>query len=195
VRGDSYGSWGSQHGARAPSAMPLNKAAAGPKMNGYHGEGATGAVNGPLGRNDAVLYGRMPGGESQAHAGIWSAQAQMSMRHGGLGDVRMQGLPALQLPVGDDGLVEGMEAMQLGAGGGEAGMPRSQRPKLSDGERHEETEDDLFAMYRFKVRTSRRSCGASAVHSGAGGVGGARSLRTACAWCLRGAARPTLPRV
>ena len=133
--------------------MPLSKAAAGPKMNGYHGENATGAVNGPLGRNDGVLYGRMPGGENHNHPSLWSGHGQMNMRHGALGDMRMQGLPALQPPISDDGLVEGMDAMQLGASGGDAGMSRSHRPKLSDGERQEETEDDLFAMYRFKVRT------------------------------------------
>jgi len=64
--------------------------------------------------------------------------------------MRMQGLPA---PISDHGLVEGMDAMQLGASGGDSGMSRSHRPKLSDGERQEETEDDLFAMFRFKVRT------------------------------------------
>ncbi len=189
-RSDNYISWAPQQGARSPSAMPLNKAAAGPKMNGYHGENATGAVNGPLGRNDGVLYGRMPGGENHNHPSLWSGHGQMNMRQGGLGDMRMQGLHALQPPISDDGLVEGIDAMQLGASGGDAGMSRSHRPKLSDGERQEETEDDLFAMYRFKVRAreilvwSMWAGGLGGLPERAGGGGGviAPGASAVCVW-------------
>ena len=31
-------------------------------------------------------------------------------------------------------------------------MARAQRPKMGEGERQEETDDDMFAMFRFKVR-------------------------------------------
>ena len=156
LRNDSNSLWAPQQGARAPSAMPLNKAAPGPKMNGFHGEATTGAVHGPLGRNDGVLYGRMPGGENAAHAAMWSAQGQMNMRHGGLGEGRMHGMlhgmPPLQ-PQGDgNGLVDRMEGLHLQAGGGDGSMMRAQRAKFGDGDRHEETDDDLFAMFRFKVR-------------------------------------------
>jgi hypothetical protein len=124
--------------------MPLNKAASGPKMNGYHGEGSTGAVHGPLGRNDGVLYGRMPGGENVTHSSMWSGQGQVNMRPGSLSGF---------LPQGADGLVDGMDGLQLGGGGGEGGMRAAQqRQKVSDGERQDETDDDMFAMFRFKVR-------------------------------------------
>ena len=151
LRNDTSNTWTSQ-GARAPSAMPLSKAAPGPRANGYHGEASTGVAHGPLGRNDGVLYGRMPGGENAAQMSMWAAQGMQNMRHGGLGDGRMQGLPSLR--AGGDGLEEGMSGMQLHAGGGDGGMARAQRPKIGEGERQEETDDDMFAMFRFKVRAT-----------------------------------------
>ena len=126
--------------------MPLNKAAAGPKMNGYHGQGAPG-VEGPMGRNDGVLYGRMPGGENAA-ASMWSAQDHMGMRHPGLGNGRMQGMPGLR-PSGENAVIHGMDALQISEGQGPPA--RTQRQKMGEGERQEETDDDMFAMFRFKV--------------------------------------------
>ena len=143
--------WALGPGARAPSAMPLNKAAPGPKMNGYHNETSTGVI-GPHGRNDAVLYDRNQSGvPMQSH--MWSMQGQMNMRHSGFPDGgRMQGMPSLRPPSsGDVGLVESMDGLQLSIGGSDSGMTRGQRPKLSEGERQEETDDDMFAMFRFKV--------------------------------------------
>lgn len=150
IRHDTNTSWSSQ-GARAPSAMPLNKAALGPRGNGYHAEGSTGVAHGPLGRNDGVLYGRMPGGENAAQTTMWSAQGMQNMRPGGLGDGRMHGMPGLR--PGGDGLDEGMAGLQLNVGGGDGGIARTQRPKMGEGERQEETDDDMFAMFRFKVRS------------------------------------------
>ena len=129
------GSWGPQPGARAPSAVPLNKAAMGPKMPGYYNDASQMGM-GPTGRNDGVLYGR----NEQSN---WSVQGQMGM-HGG---PRMQGMPSLRPPSIGDGLVEGLEGLQVG---GDGGMMRGQR-KPSNGERQEETDDDMFAMFRFKV--------------------------------------------
>ena len=147
VQNESWPAATSNQSARAaPFAMPLNKAAPGPKMGGY-GQGSPG-VEGPMGRNDGVLYGRMPGGENAA-AGMWSAQEHVGVRQAGLGNGRMQGMPGLRPPTSDN-MVQAMEGLQINAG--EVGMARAQRPKLGEGERQEETDDDMFAMFRFKVR-------------------------------------------
>ncbi len=126
--------------APSPSAMPLKKAASGPRSDGYHGGAATGAVNGPLRQNDvrAVLYGRMP---NDMPTNRWPAPCHLNLRSGPLPSFLNEGCE----------IVEGMEGLQLSAGG-ENGMVRAQqRQKVGDGECQEETEDDLFAMFRFKV--------------------------------------------